>query len=43
MVLPWQGGNRKPAGRSISALARALLAATADWHAEELPLYPALR
>ena len=28
---------------AISAMARALLAATADWHAEELPLYPALR
>lgn len=27
----------------ISAMVRALLAATADWHADELPLYPALR
>jgi hypothetical protein len=28
---------------AISGMARALLAATADWHAAELPLYPALR
>jgi hypothetical protein len=28
---------------AISAMARALLAATADWNADELPLYPALR
>ena len=28
---------------AISAMVRALLAATADWHADELPLYPALR
>ena len=28
---------------AISAMVRALLAATAHWHADELPLYPALR
>ena len=28
---------------SLAAFARSLLAATADWHAEELPLYPAFR
>ena len=28
---------------AISAMARALLAATADWHVGELPLYPAFR
>ena len=35
-----EAGGEFPA---ISAMARALLAATADWHADELPLYPALR
>lgn len=43
----WQvlAGELDAAGEfpAISAMARALLAATADWHAEELPLYPALR
>ena len=34
-----EAGGEFPA---ISAMARALLAATADWHADELPLYPAL-
>jgi len=28
---------------AIRAMAHALLAATADWHADELPVYPALR
>jgi hypothetical protein len=35
-----EAGGEFPA---ISAMARALLAATADWHADELPLYPAWR
>jgi hypothetical protein len=35
-----EAGGEFPA---LSAMARALLAATADWHADELPLYPALR
>jgi hypothetical protein len=35
-----EAGAELPA---ISAMARALLTATADWHADELPLYPALR
>jgi hypothetical protein len=35
-----EAGGEFPA---ISAMARTLLAATADWHADELPLYPALR
>jgi hypothetical protein len=35
-----EAGGEFPA---ISAMARALLAATAGWHADELPLYPALR
>jgi hypothetical protein len=34
-----EAGGELPA---ISAMARALLAATASWHADELPLYPAL-
>ena len=43
----WQvlAGELEAAGEfpAISAMARALLAATAGWHADELPLYPAWR
>ena len=43
----WQvlAGELEAAGEfpAISAMARALLAATAGWYADELPLYPALR
>jgi hypothetical protein len=43
----WQvlAGELEAAGElpAIAAMARALLAATAGWQAEELPLYPALR
>jgi hypothetical protein len=35
-----EAGGEFPA---LSAMARTLLAGTADWHADELPLYPALR
>jgi hypothetical protein len=38
-------GELEPAGDlpSVAALVRSLLAATAGWHAPELPLYPAFR
>jgi len=43
----WQvlAGELEAAGEfpAIAAMARSLLAATAAWHADELPLYPALR
>jgi len=43
----WQvlAGELEAAGElpAIAAMARALLTATVGWHAEELPLYPALR
>ncbi len=43
----WQAllAELEPAGDlpAIAALARSLLAATDDWHAPELPLYPAFR
>jgi hypothetical protein len=35
-----EAGGEFPA---VSAMARALLGATAGWQADELPLYPALR
>jgi len=43
----WQqlADELKPAGdlAAVAELTRSLLAATADWHADELPLYPAFR
>ena len=43
----WQAltAELEPAGElpAVTELVRSLLAATTDWHAEELPLYPAFR